>query len=391
MRRPQEPTSPPKNATHATVPFNRPFIGGNELRYIQDALDHKSISAGGQYTQRCESFLQERFGIPRVLTTPSCTAALELAALLCDLKPGDEVILPSYTFVSTANAFVLRGATPVFVDIRPDTLNIDESLIESAITDRTKVICPVHYAGVACEMDRIMQIAKEHGLLVIEDAAQAVNASYKGRPLGSIGDFGTYSFHDTKNYVCGEGGALCINNERFIERAEVLREKGTNRQAFRQGRVDKYSWVDVGSSYLLSEINCAFLAAQLEHLNTILAMRKHIFTTYMREFESLASDGVLRLPSVPDDCQTNYHLFYVLLRDSETRNGLIDYLHNHSIQACFHYVPLHLSAMGRQLASCARLPITERCADRLVRLPLYPDLNGNELHRVIDAVVRFLS
>jgi len=283
--------------TAVIIPFNKPFIAGKELYYIAQAVAFGNIAGDGVYTKRCARILEEQFGVHRVLMTPSCTAALEMAAILCEVGPGDEVILPSYTFVSTANAFVLRGAKPVFVDIRPDTLNLDEELIEQAITDRTKVICPVHYAGVGCEMDRIMEIADRHGLLVVEDAAQGVNAFHRGRALGSIGHLGAYSFHETKNYICGEGGALCINDERLVERAEIIRDKGTNRQQFFRGAVDKYTWVDIGSSCVPSEISSAFLYGQLEMLEPISKRRREIFESYAKHLEPLASEG-LRLAAI---------------------------------------------------------------------------------------------
>jgi dTDP-4-amino-4,6-dideoxygalactose transaminase len=306
------------------IPFNKPFIAGNELANISQAVTYGNIAADGHFTEACSNLLEERFGIQRVLMTPSCTAALEMAAILCGLEPGDEVIMPSFTFVSTANAIARLGAKPVFVDIRPDTLNIDERLIEAAITERTRTIMPVHYAGVSCQMDCITAIAKKHGLRVIEDAAQGVNAFCGEQALGSIGELGCYSFHETKNYICGEGGALCINSPELVERAEIIRDKGTNRKQFFRGQVDKYTWVDIGSSYVASEISCAFLFAQLEKANAISARRREIFETYQHGLDSLESQGLLRLPSIPADCRSNYHMFHVILPDEATRTALID-------------------------------------------------------------------
>jgi len=320
--------------------------------------------------------------------TPSCTAALEMAAILCEVGPGDEVILPSYTFVSTANAFVLRGAKPVFVDIRPDTLNLNEELIEPAITDRTKVICPVHYAGVGCEMDRIMEIADRHGLLVVEDAAQGVNAFYRERALGSIGHLGAYSFHETKNYICGEGGALCINDEKLVKRAEIIRDKGTNRQQFFRGAVDKYTWVDIGSSYVPSEISSAFLCGQLEMLESISARRREIFESYATQLAPLASEGLLRGPVIPAECKTNYHMYYVLLPDQETRDALMTHLRELGIMAVFHYIPLHSSPVGKELGRCeGDLPVTDDLSGRLLRLPFYHDMTSDEQAKVVDAII----
>lgn len=369
------------------IPFNKPFIAGRELYYIAQAVTMGNIAADGHFTKACCRLLEERFGIPRVLLVPSGTAALELAAMLCDLKPGDEVIMPSYTFVSTASAFVRCGARPVFVDIRPDTLNIDETKIEAAITERTRVIVPVHYAGVACEMDRIMEIARRYNLLVVEDAAQGVNAFYKGRALGSIGHLGCYSFHETKNYICGEGGALCINDERFIERAEILRDKGTNRQKFFRGEVDKYTWVDIGSSYVMAEILAAFLLGQLEQLEAISHRRREIYNFYREQLQPLEEADKLRLPRIPAECTTNYHLFYVLLPDEASRDGLLAHLKSRGIHAVFHYVPLHTSPMGRKYGyKEGDLPVTEELAGRLVRLPMFYDLSRELQNEVVKAV-----
>src|SRR5215468_2682286 len=300
------------------IPFNKPFIAGKELHYIARAIDSGQLAGDGYFTKHCCRVFEEQLGIHKILMTPSCTAALEMAAMLCDLGPGDEVILPSFTFVSTANAFVRLGAKPVFVDIRPDTLNLDERLIESAITPRTKAIFPVHYAGVSCAMNSIMTVATKHNLVVVEDAAQGVNAFYDGRALGAIGHLGTYSFHDTKNYISGEGGALCINAPEMVERAEIIRDKGTNRSQFFRGEVDKYTWVDIGSSYVPSEICCAFLYAQLEMLETITNRRRKVYELYRHHLEPLEAEGLLRLPVIPEGCDSNYHIFYILLPDLET-------------------------------------------------------------------------
>lgn len=374
------------------IPFNKPFIAGRELFYIAQAVTLGNISGDGSFTQKCSRLLEQRFGIGKVLLTPSCTAALEMAAMLCELGPGDEVILPSFTFVSTANAFVRLGATPVFVDIRPDTLNLDDSLVEAAITPRTKAICPVHYAGVGCEMDRLMTIARKYNLHVVEDAAQGVNAFYDGRALGSIGQMGTYSFHETKNYICGEGGALCINAPEFIERAEIIRDKGTNRKQFFRGVVDKYTWVDVGSSYVPSEICSAFLYAQLEMLDSIAERRREIYQYYRQHLKPLAVEGLLRLPYTPEDCESNFHMFYVLLNDAATRDGLLEHLRRIGIMAVFHFVPLHSSPMGR---TCGRtvgdLPLTDDAAARLLRLPFYYDMSELEQSRVVTEMSAYLQ
>ena len=375
----------------STIPFNKPFIAGKELYYIAQAVTYGNISGDGHFTKECSRLLEERFGIPKVLLTPSCTAALEMAAMLCDLQPGDEVILPSYTFVSTANAFVQQGAKPVFVDIRPDTLNIDESLIEQAITERTKAIVPVHYAGVACEMDIILAIAEKHNLFVIEDAAQGVNSFYKGRPLGSIGHLGCYSFHETKNYICGEGGALCINDERFIRRAEIIRDKGTNRQEFFRGDVDKYTWVDVGSSYVPSEIASAFLFGQLELLDEIATRRRAIYNEYQQQLQAVENVNLLSLPSVPKHCISNAHMFYVLLPTAQRRDELLGELKASGIHAVFHYVPLHDSPMGHKLGyQTGDLPITENLSARLLRLPMFYNIEAEEQARVVTQIKSFL-
>jgi dTDP-4-amino-4,6-dideoxygalactose transaminase len=373
------------------IPFNKPFVAGKELYYIAQAVALGNIAADGYFTKACSELFEQRFGIQRVLMTPSCTAALEMAAILCDLKAGDEVIVPSFTFVSTANAFVNRGARPVFVDIRPDTMNIDDTLIEQAITPRTKAIFPVHYAGVACRMSRIMAIAKRHDLFVVEDAAQGVTAFYGNKSLGAIGHMGTYSFHETKNYICGEGGALCINDPRFIERAEIIRDKGTNRKQFFRGLVDKYTWVDIGSSYVPSEISCAFLYAQLELLEEIAARRKASYEFYRRALKPLEIEDLLQLPRIPEDCRSNYHMFYILLRDRATRDGLLDHLRRENIYAVFHYIPLHSSPMGQKFGYTENdLPVTNDVSGRLLRLPLFYEITEEEQARVVNAVRDFL-
>ena len=373
------------------IPFNEPFIAGKELFYIAQAVALGNIAGDGHFTTGCANLLEERYGIPKVLMMPSCTAALETAAMLCDLQPGDEVIMPSYTFVSTANAVARLGAKPVFVDVRPDTLNIDETLIQAAITDRTKAIFPVHYGGVGCEMDSIMKIASDHDLVVVEDAAQGVNAFYKERALGSIGHLATFSFHETKNYICGEGGALCINADRFLQQAEIIRDKGTNRQQFFRGEIDKYTWVDIGSSYVPSEITCAFLYGQLELLDEIAARRREIFEDYRRHLTPLEQAGVVKLPVVPNHCVTNYHLFYLLVKDRSVRDQLLSYLKSSGIHAVFHYVPLHSSPKGRELGCDVPLPVTDDVAGRLIRLPLYHGLTADKRAKVVDAVKSFFE
>ncbi len=374
------------------IPFNKPFITGKEIEYIATAISNRGIAADGYFTRRCAELLGDRFSILKVLMTPSCTAALEMAAMLCDLKPGDEVIMPSFTFVSTANAVVRCGAKPVFVDIRPDTLNIDERLIEERITADTRAIFVVHYAGVSCEMDRIMTIAGKHKLIVVEDAAQGVHATYNGRALGSIGHLGAYSFHDTKNYVCGEGGALCVNSPEFAERAEIIREKGTNRSQFFRGEVDKYTWVDAGSSFVPAEIACAFLFAQLEAMDEITARRREVHQFYLENLSPLEEREMLSIPRTPEGCETNYHVFYVLLADEKTRDGLMAHLKQRGISAVFHYVPLHTSVMGKRFGYReGDLPLTENLSARLLRLPFYPDITRDEQMRVVRCLSEFLE
>lgn len=372
------------------IPFNKPCIVGSELIYVGQAVAGGHASGDGPFTRRAEEMLQDRFDARRILLTTSCTSALEMAALLCELKPGDEVILPSYTFVSTANAVVLRGAKPVFVDIRPDTLNIDERLIEAAVTPRTRAIFPIHYAGVACEMDEIMAIARRHGLLVVEDAAQGVYAKYKDQWLGTIGHMGCYSFHETKNFSCGEGGALVINDPRLEKRAEILREKGTNRSQFLRGQVDKYTWVDIGSSYVPSDMLAAFLVGQLENMDKITARRGEIHHHYASLLAPLVEAGLIRIPSVPQHCVSNHHMFYLLTADLDERTALIAHLRQAGILAVFHYVPLHSSPFARGLGeTAAELPVTDDASSRLVRLPMFYDLTDRETKEVVGAVFDF--
>jgi dTDP-4-amino-4,6-dideoxygalactose transaminase len=372
------------------VPFNRPGLAGNELRYIQESVDSGQISGDGVFTEKCRRLLEELLGARQVLLTTSCTTALELAALLLDLGPGDEVIMPSFTFVSTANAVVLRGARPVFADIRPDTLNLDEQLLPSLVTPRTRAILPVHYAGVGCEMDAILAIARSHGLEVIEDNAHGLFGAYRGRPLGSLGGLAAQSFHETKNISCGEGGALVINNERYAERAEILREKGTNRSRMFRGLVDKYTWVDVGSSALPSDILAAFLFAQLESRAAIQASRRRVWECYQRELPRWAGALGIRLPSVPAHCEQPYHLFYLVTASLEQRTRLIAHLKQRGILAVFHYLPLHLSEMGLRLGGKpGDCPVTEDLNNRVLRLPLYKDLGEEEQAYVVESLRAF--
>lgn len=373
------------------IKFNRPHLTGRELALIEQAHANGHLSGDGAFTKRCHSWLEERTGTKRALLTHSCTAALEMAALLLDLEPGDEVIMPSFTFVSTANAFVLRGAIPVFVDIRSDTLNIDESMIESAITPRTKAICVVHYAGVGCEMDSIVGIAEKYGLAVVEDAAQGVCASYKGRALGAIGTLGAFSFHETKNVISGEGGALLVNEPAMVERAEIIREKGTNRSKFFRGQVDKYTWVDVGSSFLPSEIIAAFLTAQLEDADQITRQRLDIWDRYHGWAEEHERQGLLRRPTVPEHCQHNAHMYYLLLPDLEQRTRFINSLAERGVGSVFHYIPLHSSPAGRRFARTSGvLDVTDDISSRLVRMPLWAGLS-EQLPEVLDAATVALA
>lgn len=372
------------------INFNVPSFVGMELEYIKQAIDNKKICGDGDFTKRCNTWLEERCGSQKALLTTSGTASLEMAALLCGIDPGDEVILPSYTFSSTATAFVLAGARLVFVDIRPDTMNIDERAVEAAITGKTKAIIVVHYAGVACEMDAIMALAAEHSLRVVEDAAQGVMSTYKGKPLGAIGNFGCYSFHETKNYSMGEGGALLIADERFNEPAEILREKGTNRSRFFRGQVDKYTWVDYGSSYLPSDLNAAFLWAQLERADAINEDRLASWDRYYRAFADLEVQEKFSLPIIPEDCMHNAHMFYLKCRDIEERTALIAYLKERGVQATFHYIPLHSSAAGLKFGRFAGEDVyTTTESERIVRLPMYYGLSQEDQARVIDLVHSF--
>lgn len=365
---------------------------GQEIDYIKESILSGHIAGNGIFTRRCQDFLEKEFNARKIFLTTSCTAALEMAAILCEINPGDEVIMPSFTFVSTANAFYLRRAKLVFVDIRPDTLNIDEAKISKAFTKRTKAIVPVHYAGVSCEMGKIMRLAKDHNLFVIEDAAQGVNAKYKDKYLGTIGDIGTYSFHETKNYICGEGGAIVLNNKKLITRAEIIRDKGTNRSQFFRGEIDKYTWVDIGSSYLPSDILAAFLYAQLENTGKIMKRRKEIFDTYYRAFAYLEKQGKIRLPSIPADCTPNYHMFYIILPSLKQRDEMLAYLKKYRIWGVFHYVPLHTSPVGRRFGYKSRdLPVTYDLSNRLLRLPFYFTLSTKEQRYVIDKVLNFFK
>lgn len=374
------------------INFNEPPYLGIEIDYVKRAVENKKLCGDGPFTKKCHEWLEEHFGTQKALLTTSGTTALEMAALLCDLKPGDEVIMPSYTFSSTATAFVLAGAKLVFVDVRPDTMNIDEKKIEAAITSRTKVIVPVHYAGVACAMDEIMDIARRYGLLVVEDAAQGVMSTYKGKALGTIGDFGCFSFHETKNYSMGEGGALLIKDPAFNEKAEILREKGTNRSRFLRGQVDKYTWVDYGSSYLPSDLNAAFLFAQLEHAEQINDDRLRTWNGYREGLADLADEGLIELPSVPDGCIHNAHMFYVKLKDLEQRTAFIAFLKERGVQSSFHYVPLHSAPAGRKYGEfCGIDEFTTAESNRLTRLPMYYGLTESDRRTVVDAVHAFFA
>lgn len=372
------------------IRFNIPPYTGKEDKYIKQAIDSRKICGDGQFTKKCNEKFEEITGAKKVLMTTSGTSALEMAALLADIKPGDEVIMPSYTFVSTANAFVLRGATIVFVDIRPDTMNIDENLIEDAITEKTKAIVPVHYGGVACEMDTICDIAERHNLVVVEDAAQGVMSFYKGRALGSIGDFGCYSFHETKNYSMGEGGAVLVNHEKNVERAEIIREKGTNRTKFFRGQVDKYTWVDLGSSYLQSELNCAYLYAQIENPDIINNDRLQSWNTYYELLTPLKEKGCIDLPVVPEGCVHNAHMFYIKTKDLEERSKLIAFLKENGIGAVFHYIPLHSSPAGQQFGRFhGEDKYTTKESERLLRLPMYYGLEKKDIEYVVSKIKEF--
>src|SRR5450830_1672487 len=369
------------------IPFNKPYMTGKELWYISQAHASGHLAGDGMFTKKCSAWLEQRIGCQKALLTHSCTAALEMAAILADVQPGDEVIMPSYTFVSTANAFVLRGAIPVFVDIRPDTLNIDETKIEDAITPRTKVIVPVHYAGVSCEMDTIMDIARRHGLIVLEDAAQGIMSTYKGRPLGSIGHMAALSFHETKNIISGEGGALLVNDVRFAERAEIIREKGTNRSQFFRGQVDKYTWVDIGSSFLPGQLVAAFLWAQMEEADAINKRRLDIWANYHQWFSNLEKAEKVGRPTVPRECVHNAHMYYVLLDSLEQRTKVIASLKRQGISSVFHYVPLHSAPAGlRHTTTPAPMPYTDNLSERLLRLPMWVGLEPS-VNRVVTALV----
>ncbi len=372
------------------IPFNRLCPAGAEFEYLRQAIDQMHTAGDGPFTRKCQAILEAETGSRKALLTTSCTHALEMAALLLRIQPGDEVILPSFTFVSTANAFVLRGARPVFVDIRPDTLNLDETKLEAAITPRTKAIVPVHYAGIGCEMDTILAAGAQHGIAIVEDNAQGLFGAYRGHPLGSFGCMATLSFHETKNCTCGEGGALLINSPELIERAEIVREKGTNRSRFFRGQVDKYTWVDVGSSYLPSDLLAAFLFAQLEARKRIQSLRRSIWERYMAGLEEWARDAGVRLPVTPAHCSQPYHMFYLLMPSLETRQRMIEHLRAREIMSVFHYQPLHLSEAGRQFGGRpGQCPVTEVVSDRLLRLPFYSALTPEDQTRVIEAIREF--
>ena len=372
--------------------FNVPPFAGNEFKYMQEAVDNQKICGDGPFTKKCDEWMENRFNVKKAMLTTSGSSALDMAALMCDIKPGDEVILPSFTFSSTANAFVLAGAKLVFVDIRPDTMNIDERRIEEAITDKTRVICVVHYAGVACEMDTIMKTARDHNLMVVEDAAQGIMSTYKGRALGTIGDFGCFSFHETKNYSMGEGGAILINNEKFIERAEIMREKGTNRSQFYRGQVAKYNWVDFGDSYLQSDLNAAYLWAQLEIADTINDNRLETWNAYMDAFKAYGDAGKIELPTVPDGCVHNAHMFYIKFPDLDTRQRYIAHMKENRIMCVFHYVPLHSAPAGEKFGRFNGEDVyTTAESDKLVRLPMYYNIKPEDRDRIIKKTLEFVE
>lgn len=374
------------------VHFNMPPFTGKEFDYMKKAVENHKICGDGSFTKKCDEWMENRFNANRVMLTTSGSTALDMAALLCGLEPGDEVILPSFTFSSTANAFVLAGAKLVFVDIRPDTMNIDETKIEKAITDRTRVICPVHYAGVACEMDIIMDIARRHNLLIVEDAAQGVMSTYKGKALGTIGDFGCYSFHETKNYSMGEGGAIVINNDKYIEKAEILREKGTNRSQFFRGQVAKYNWVDFGDSYLQSDLNAAYLWAQLEMADQINSNRLATWEAYYKAFKPLEEKKIIELPTIPDGCVHNAHMFYIKCKDLDTRQAYIKFMKENDILCVFHYVPLHTAPAGLKFGRFdGEDEHTTLDSDRLVRLPMYYNITKEDLAKVINKTLEFFE
>jgi len=375
------------------IPFNKPCYTGDEDKYVLDSMRSLHISGNGPYTKKCEEWFENRLKCKRSLLTPSCTHALEMAAILIDIKPGDEVIMPSYTFVSTANAFVLRGAKIVFIDIRPDTMNIDENLIEDAITERTKAICVVHYAGVGCEMDKIMEIANKHNLYVIEDAAQGMMAEYNGKPLGTIGHLGAYSFHETKNYTsAGEGGLLIVNDDKFIGRAEIIREKGTNRSQFFRGMVDKYTWVDIGSSYLMNDVSAAYLWGQLEAAEEINEFRLSVWNRYYNGLLELEKEGFIELPTIPKHCRHNGHIFYIKVENLNIRTKLLNFLKEQGIWAVFHYVPLHSSPAGQRYGRFHGVDkFTTKESERLIRLPLFFNIKDEEMDYVIESIRRFFD
>ena len=372
------------------IPFNRPFFSGREFEFIQEAITSWQLSGDGAFTKKCHAFLEKELDTPKALLTTSCTHALEMAALLLDIKAGDEVIVPAFTFVSTVNAFVLRGARPVFVDIKPDTLNLDEPKLEQFITPRTRAILVVHYAGVACEMNSILEVAAKHGIAVVEDNAHGLFGKYQGKYLGTFGSLATQSFHETKNFTCGEGGALLINDPRYIERAEIIREKGTDRSRFFRGQVDKYTWVDIGSSYLPSDILAAFLYAQLEARDFIQSQRRRIWNYYDNNLRDWAERVGVNVPSVPSHCEHPYHMYYLLMPSLAERQSFISYLNSHNINSVFHYQPLHLSSMGRKFGGKpGDCPVTEDVSDRLVRLPFYNDLTEADQAFVVERIVEF--
>lgn len=372
------------------IHFNVPPVVGNELQYMEEAIKNRKICGDGIFTKKCSAWMEEKTGTAKALLTTSCTHAIEMSAILSNIQPGDEEIMPSYTFVSTADAFVLRGAKVIFVDIRPETMNIDERLIEEAVTERTKAIVPVHYAGVACKMDEICDIAKRHNLFVIEDAAQGVMSFYKGRPLGTLGDYGCYSFHETKNYSMGEGGALLIKDPKNIERAEIIREKGTNRSKFFRGQIDKYTWMDAGSSYLPSDLNAAYLWAQLEKAEEILNDRMASWNLYNQLLKELEEEGYIRLPEIPEECTHNAHMFYIKTKDLEERQNLISFLKAKGVGAVFHYIPLHSAPAGKKYGEFFGKDIyTTSESERLLRLPLYYKLSNDSIEKIVEAIKEF--
>lgn len=374
------------------INFNVPPFVGTEFQYMKEAVTNLKICGDGPFTKKCDEWLENRFKTPKAMLTTSGSSALDMAALMCDIKPGDEVIMPSYTFSSTANSFVLAGARIVFVDIRPDTMNIDETKIEDAITEKTKVIVPVHYAGVACEMDTIIDIAKRNNLMVVEDAAQGVMSTYKGKALGTIGDFGCYSFHETKNYSMGEGGAILINNDSYIERAEVMREKGTNRSKFHRGQVDKYTWVDFGDSYLQSDLNAAYLWAQLEKADEINNNRLNTWNSYNTAFDSLQKKGIIECPSIPNECIHNAHMYYIKFKNISERTSYISYMKSKGVACVFHYIPLHSSPAGKKFGRfCGKDEYTTCESERLVRLPLYYNMKKSDINAIIEYTLNYFE